>query len=813
VLGLSGIYFDPRVLYDPVEEKFILVVLNGNTPSNSSVVVAFSATSDPTGSWWFYTLNGNPLDDDSWFDFPSIGISQGELFVSGNLFDAEDNFNQVVIFQIDKQSGFLGESIDILYWYDVRNAYGDLDFTVAPVSHGFDDAVGPGLFFVSSWSGGGGEVMLHRITGTIESSPSLEVNSILMPSYSLSGNGLQLGTSDFMNTNDCRFQSGFYADEAIHFVLNTERQGGYTGIYYGRIDVNSMTGTRRTFGLSGYDYAFPAVAPFGGSPGDKTVLIGFTRTGSDIYPEFRVVACSEDFEWSTSVLVKGGEGYVDFLDGEVERWGDYSGIARRHSSVEPELWVFSCYGADFDNGYENVLSNWIGKIVSGGVQQQSPVADFSADTTAIAEGQSVSFTDLSANGPTDWSWSFPGGTPSSSTLPNPSITYEEAGTYDVALTVSNEAGGDTEEKSGYISVFPGLEPPVADFSADDSSIEEGQQVTFTDLSANAPTSWAWSFPGGTPSTSTAANPTVTYDSVGVFNVSLTVVNEGGSDTEEKSGYISVFPGLEPPVADFSASQTTVAAGQPVAFTDLSANSPTSWAWGFPGGQPESSADQHPSVTFAAEGTYNVSLEAANSAGSDLIVKDGYITVVPELLAPVADFVADTTAVGSGGRVRFTDLSANNPNFWLWVFPGGTPASSQLQHPEVQYNAPGLYDVTLVASNPAGNATATKTAYILVDMETSSREERATVSGFKVFPNPIAAGERISAQFTLRRALELDCYLLDQGGRVVKHLLHHRAKQGRNLLSFRSGLLPAGIYYLSLQDNKNNVLKAAKLVVE
>jgi PKD repeat protein len=628
--------------------------------------------------------------------------SQGELFVSGNLFDAEDNFNQVVIFQIDKQSGFLRESIDILYGYDVRNAYGDLDFTVAPVSHGFDDAVGPGLFFVSSWSGGGGEVMLHRITGTIGSSPSLEVNSILMPSYSLSGNGLQLGTSDFMNTNDCRFQSGFYADETIHFVLNTERQGGYTGIYY---------------------------------------------------------------------------------------------------------------GADFDNGYENVLSNWIGKIVSGGVQQQSPVADFSADTTAIAEGQSVSFTDLSANDPTDWSWSFPGGTPSSSTLPNPSIIYEEAGTYGVALTVSNAAGSDTEEKSGYISVFPDLEPPVADFSADDSSIEEGQQVTFTDLSANAPTSWAWSFPGGTPSTSTAANPTVTYDSVGVFNVSLTVANEGGSDTEEKSGYISVFPGLEPPVADFSASQTTVAEGQPVTFTDLSANSPTSWAWSFPGGQPESSTDQHPSVTFAVEGTYNVSLEAANSSGSDLIVKDGYITVVPELLAPVADFVADTTSVGLGGKVRFTDLSANNPNFWLWVFPGGTPASSQLQHPEVQYNAPGLYDVTLVASNPAGNATATKTAYILVDTETSSREERALLSSFKVFPNPSAAGERISAQFTLHRALELDCYLLDQGGRVVKYLLHHRAKQGRNLLSFRSGLLPSGTYYLSLQDNKNNVLKAAKLVVE
>lgn len=82
-------------------------------------------------------------------------------------------------------------------------------------------------------------------------------------------------------------------------------------------------------------------------------------------------------------------------------------------------------------------------------------ANFSANSTNINEGQSVNFTDLSADGGTTitgWSWSFPGGSPSSSTSPNPTnITYASAGDYDVTLTVSN-GSSDTETKTNYIHV-------------------------------------------------------------------------------------------------------------------------------------------------------------------------------------------------------------------------------------------------------------------------------------------------------------------------------------------------------------------------
>lgn len=86
----------------------------------------------------------------------------------------------------------------------------------------------------------------------------------------------------------------------------------------------------------------------------------------------------------------------------------------------------------------------------------APVANFSASATNISVGGSVNFTDLSTNSPTSWSWSFSGGTPSSSTAQNPTnIVYNTAGTYTVTLTASNSYGSDSETKTGYIVVSSG----------------------------------------------------------------------------------------------------------------------------------------------------------------------------------------------------------------------------------------------------------------------------------------------------------------------------------------------------------------------
>jgi PKD repeat protein len=86
----------------------------------------------------------------------------------------------------------------------------------------------------------------------------------------------------------------------------------------------------------------------------------------------------------------------------------------------------------------------------------APVAAFMANVTTIAPGGSVNFTDQSQNTPTSWSWSFAGGTPSTSTSQNPSnIVYSNAGTYSVTLTATNAQGNNSLTKTNYINVVAG----------------------------------------------------------------------------------------------------------------------------------------------------------------------------------------------------------------------------------------------------------------------------------------------------------------------------------------------------------------------
>jgi PKD repeat protein len=87
---------------------------------------------------------------------------------------------------------------------------------------------------------------------------------------------------------------------------------------------------------------------------------------------------------------------------------------------------------------------------------------------------------------------------------------------------------------------PGTSPPTADFVANRTNICVGNCINFTDLSTGTPTSWSWSFPGGTPATSTAQNPTnICYNTAGTYNVTLTATNANGSNAITKTGYITV----------------------------------------------------------------------------------------------------------------------------------------------------------------------------------------------------------------------------------------------------------------------------------
>ena len=168
---------------------------------------------------------------------------------------------------------------------------------------------------------------------------------------------------------------------------------------------------------------------------------------------------------------------------------------------------------------------------------------------------------------------------------------------------------------------PAADPPIASFTADDTSGTVPLTVQFTDSTSNNPTSWSWDF--GDDSTSIEQNPTHTYESAGTYTVSLIATNSAGADTITKTDYITVAPVITP-VASFTADDTSGTVPLTVQFTDSTSNNPTSWSWDF--GDDSTSIEQNPTHTYESAGTYTVSLIATNSAGADTITKTGYITV-------------------------------------------------------------------------------------------------------------------------------------------------------------------------------------------
>ena len=87
--------------------------------------------------------------------------------------------------------------------------------------------------------------------------------------------------------------------------------------------------------------------------------------------------------------------------------------------------------------------------------------------------------------------------------------------------------------------LPGSYAPDAAFGSNGKIACPGSAVQFADYTAGQPTTWNWSFPGGSPSSSTLQNPVVYYNTPGSFPVSLTVSNLNGTDSVTTSNFINI----------------------------------------------------------------------------------------------------------------------------------------------------------------------------------------------------------------------------------------------------------------------------------
>ncbi|MBL7936487.1 MAG: PKD domain-containing protein [Bacteroidia bacterium] len=193
-------------------------------------------------------------------------------------------------------------------------------------------------------------------------------------------------------------------------------------------------------------------------------------------------------------------------------------------------------------------------------------------------------------------------------------------------------------------------PPVASFSASPTTLCAGGTVSFTDLSTNTPTVWAWTFPGGTPSSSSAQNPTITYNTPGVYSVTLTATNAFGSDPVSITSYITVN---SIPTINASASSTNVCSGTT---TTLTASGGTSYLWNT--GATTSVINVSPTTNT----TYTVTGTSSGCSGTDVITIS--TTALPNVnISGTSTLCTGTSSVltGSGALSYLWNTGATTSN--------------------------------------------------------------------------------------------------------------------------------------------------------
>jgi PKD repeat protein/Flp pilus assembly pilin Flp len=351
-----------------------------------------------------------------------------------------------------------------------------------------------------------------------------------------------------------------------------------------------------------------------------------------------------------------------------------------------------------DNGG---LSNSISKSITVALNV-APVARF--NVSCVNKVCSFTSTSTDSDGTiASYAWDFDNNGTSDATGSTASYTYSNSvGNTTAKLTVTDNAGASNSVTKNF-SANDSNVAPVANYSYTCSYLV----CTFTNSSTDSDGSIAsstWSF--GDTTSSATTSPSKTYSAGGTFTVTLLVTDNGGS-TNSTTKTITVAANVAP-VAAYTYACTYLTCNFSNSSTDANGSGTISnYSWAF--GDSTSSSTTSPSKTYAAAGTYNITLTVTDSGGlSNTVTKS--ITVGPNA-APVANFVFDCSYL----TCNFTNTSTDSDgsiSSSAWSF--GDNTSSSNTSPSKTYGAAGTYNVTLTVTDNGGISTSvTKTVVTTV----------------------------------------------------------------------------------------------------
>jgi PKD repeat protein len=536
----SGGVFDPKIYYDPYENRWILAMPSFVNPNISRLMVAVSETNDPTGNWFMYTFDGNPTDD-LWFDYPNYGFNKKWLVVSGNMVDAQPVYAALYIFNI-KQLYEFNPGVEFTR-YEVYDG-----FSLIP-SATFDKDE-EDIYIVDNTNGnldGKGYIHLRKVTGQLNNPQLMEIGYIEVPDpwedWSYFNNGdfaPQLGSDQKFNTVDARFQYMIFRNNKLwctqHIYLPADNPTRSSVQWWQLTPTGEILQRGRVDDATGYNFcAFTSIAV----NAMEDVMIGYASFSPGQYAGGSYVFRYADDPLNTMrqphQYIDGLAPYYKTFGGLRNRWGDYTSTV-----VDPvndlDFWTLQQY-AELPGSQDHWGTWWAMVNV-----EAAPEAAFSSNITQVPVGSGVNFIDQSKFEPSQWQWLFDGGSPASSTDQNPeNIVYEETGYFNVTLIVSNNQGSDTLVAEGYINANTTILPEVI-FSVSDTIPCLGDTVNFTDHSVYNPVAWLWEF---TPdyvifadgSDATSQHPNVIFEYPFTYQVTLTATNNNGSASITKEAMI------------------------------------------------------------------------------------------------------------------------------------------------------------------------------------------------------------------------------------------------------------------------------------
>ena len=364
-----GFPFDPHVLYDPAEDRFVVLFLDGSSSNNTKMVVAFSQTNDPTGAWNFYALPGNVHGDNTWSDYPFPALSNDELFISVLLWkNGESGWDSEatneLIWQIDKHKGYAGDSL-VYKYYDSLTVNGRQVWNTRPIQGG-SGLYGPHMYLLGNRAIDvqNDSIFLFTITNTMASGQAQLTTTILTApdAYGIPPSAFQPDTQNVLRTNYADIHAGFLENDILHFVGNTiDTLYNSPGIYYGQIsDPGGQPNlTTQIISTDTLDLNYPWIAYTGNSHFDASAMIMCLHSSPTTYPGTSVIYSDGKGGLSNLVRVKGGEGIINSMGSNIERWGDYTGMQRKYNAPGT-VWLMGSYG----KGDGIRPDNWVAEITN-----------------------------------------------------------------------------------------------------------------------------------------------------------------------------------------------------------------------------------------------------------------------------------------------------------------------------------------------------------------------------------------------------------------------------------------------------------------